>query len=375
MNIIVIGTRGIPDVLGGVETHCEELYPLLVGDFNHNVLVLNRSCYTKDRRLSRFKGIRLKNIYAPKSKALEAIVHSILAVLYAGIKRPDIVHIHAVGPNLVTPLARLLGLKVVMTHHGPDYERKKWGKLAKCFLKMGEWAGVKFANEVIVISEEIKESIAKKYGRTDTILIPNGVSIQGRPAYNEETLSLFAVERYKYIFTLGRFVPEKGFDYLIRAFVNSGLSNKFKLVLAGDADHESEYSIGLKKLATDSGVVLTGFIRGPELAQLFSNCILFVLPSFYEGLPISLLEAMAYNLPILASDIPANTQVALPTDAYFSVGNEKELEQRLSTYLKGENLKTSEIYNIEQYNWKNIAISTNDVYRRTLRKDDYCQTV
>ncbi len=364
MKIIVLGTRGIPNIPGGVETHCEELYPVLANDFKHEITVIGRSCYVGDKAGNHFRGVRLKNIYAPKSKALEAIVHSALAVLYAAVKRPDLVHVHAVGPNLVTPLARLLGLKVVMTHHGPDYERKKWGRMAKLFLKAGEQAGVKYSNEVVVISEEIRKSIAKKYDRKDAVLIPNGVSIKGRPVFRQEILERYGLQQYQYVFTLGRFVPEKGFDYLITAFMESGLSDRFRLVIAGDADHPSAYSDALKKQAASAGVLLPGFIKGAALAQLFSNCALFILPSFYEGLPIALLEAMAYQLPIIASDIPANTQVNLDPDHYFPVGNARALAEKLVQFAGNGNIGKPAVYNMAAYDWKNIAQKTDEVYNR-----------
>jgi glycosyltransferase involved in cell wall biosynthesis len=121
---------------------------------------------------------------------------------------------------------------------------------------------------------------------------------------------------------------------LIRAFVNANLDKNIKLVLAGDADHETTYSLDLKKQAKEAGIILTGFVKGNVLEQLFSNCGLFVIPSFYEGLPIALLEAMAYKLPIIASDIRANTQVELDETAYFKVGSENELTNKLNAFLK-----------------------------------------
>ena len=135
----------------------------------------------------------------------------------------------------------------------------------------------------------------------------------------------------QYIFTLGRFVPEKGFDYLIRAYGQSVLSKRYKLAIAGDADHESEYSLELKALAKQNNIVLTGFIKGEKLRQLFSHAALFVIPSFYEGLPIALLEAMSYKLPILSSNIAANTQVDLPAGNYFQVGDESALLSHLNS--------------------------------------------
>ncbi|WP_285009799.1 glycosyltransferase family 4 protein [Pedobacter faecalis] len=362
MKIFVTGTRGIPNILGGVETHCEELYPLIAEEFNCEITVILRSSYIVKTELRTYRGVKLKSIYAPRSKMFEAIIHSFLAVLWAAICRPDVLHIHAVGPNLMAPLARIFGLKVVMTHHGPDYERAKWSKAAKLFLKLGEWAGVKFANRVIVISEEIKKSLVDKYGRADSILIPNGVSITGKPVVRYEILKKFDLEKRSYIFTLGRFVPEKGFDYLIRAYKKTGLSRKYKLVIAGDADHETSYSQELKKQGEVAGVVFVGFRKGEELAQLFSNCRLFVLPSFYEGLPISLLEAMAYGLQILASDIPANLQVNMPSENYYPVGDETVLAQKLVEILENSVVE-DKTYDLRPYDWRVIAKSTFEVFK------------
>jgi starch synthase len=363
MKIMVLGTRGIPNIPGGVETHCEHLYPRMLKDGENDITVICRSGYVTDKTCKEYNGIRLKNIYSPKSKSFEAIVHSFLAVVYAAFKRPDVVHIHAIGPNLVTGLARLFNLKVVMTHHGPDYKRMKWNGLAKLFLKTGEWMGVKFAKKIIVISQEIKDHVADTYNRTDCVLIPNGVN---KPVISIDTDYIESLNLVKdqYIFTLGRFVPEKGFDYMIRAYAQSVISKRYKLVIAGDADHESEYSSELKALAKQNNVVLTGFIKGEKLKQLFSNAALFILPSFYEGLPIALLEAMSYGLPILASDIAANTQVNLPIDCYFKVGNEVMLMYYLDNVRLRERQRFE--YDMKQYDWDLIADETLEVYKSVL---------
>src|SRR5690606_30593997 len=154
-----------------------------------------------------------------------------------------------------------------------------------------------FANKVIVISEEINKHIKKKYNRNDAILIPNGVSIKERPTYKKEDLDKYGVEQHQNIFSLGRFVPKKGFDYLIRSYDKSGISNHFKCVLAGDPDHDTDFSKLLKTQAKASNIISTSFIKGEEFAQLFSNCALFVLPSFSDVFPIALLEGTAYGLP------------------------------------------------------------------------------
>jgi glycosyltransferase involved in cell wall biosynthesis len=258
-------------------------------------------------------------------------------------------------------------LKVVMTHHGPDYERKKWGKMAKTFLKVGEWAGAKFSNKIIVISSEIRSSFVKKYNRTDCYLIPNGVSLAPDVDFDEAVLEKYGLQKNRYVFTLGRFVPEKGFDYLIRAFKNANIDG-LQLVIAGDADHETEYSAGLKKQANEAGVIMTGFIKGNELQQLFSNCSLFILPSFYEGLPIALLEAMSYKLPILASDISANSEVRLPKGSYFKVGDLHELTQKIKTFFSSYQPDLRIKYDLTKYQWDNITKSTHTVYLELNKK-------
>ncbi len=360
MRIVVTGTRGIPHIQGGVETHCQELYPHIV-TAGHEVILIRRSCYvTPENKIPSYKGVKLLDIYAPRKKSLEAIVHSFLAVIKAKRLKADILHIHAIGPSLVVPFARLLGLKVVMTHHGTDYDRQKWGKIARFSLKSGEKWGVTYANEVIVISTVINEIIQKKYHRMDAHLIFNGVPEPVRISSSAYIESL-GLQKEKYIFAMGRFVPEKGFDLLVKAF-SEIKDNPFRLVIAGDADHEDTYSKELKKLAQEHHVVLTGFISGAGLQELLTHAHSFVLPSYHEGLPISLLEAMSYNLDVLVSDIPANLAVNLPQENYFKTGEAKELSAKLKTKISRGKQNIS--YNMKPYYWENISQQILDVYKK-----------
>ena len=118
MKIVVTGTRGIPNILGGVETHCEELFPR-IAQKGIDITIIRRKSYVHDS-LTRYKGVELVDIETPKKKSFEAIIHTFKAIMKAKSLHADIVHIHAIGPALLTPLARLLGMKVVFTHHGPD---------------------------------------------------------------------------------------------------------------------------------------------------------------------------------------------------------------------------------------------------------------
>lgn len=362
MKIIVTGTRGIPNILGGVETHCEELFPRIVANNDDiEVYLIRRKKYIQDS-LKGYKGVHLIDIVAPKKKAFEAIVHTFLSVWTAKIHHADIIHIHAIGPALMTPLARLLGLKVVFTHHGMDYERDKWGKLAKTFLKLGERLGCRYANEVIVISQVIREFLADKYGRTNTHLIHNGVT---EAEFMEDITYLeeLGIEKGNYILSVGRFVPEKNYHQLIRCF-SSVSTGTCRLVLAGDANIEDKYSRTLKQMAKENNVILTGFIKGKKLHSLLTHAKCFVLPSSHEGLPIALLEAMTYRLPVIASDILANMEVGLDKKSYFHLNDEQELADKIKQVINAPFQRIE--YPMDAYNWDIIAKQTIDVYKAAL---------
>ena len=361
MKIVVTGTRGIPNIMGGVETHCEELFPR-IAKRGFDVTVIRRTDYVKDD-LKEWKGVKLVNIDSPKKKSFEAIIHTFRAINEAKRLKADILHIHAIGPALLVPYAKMLGMKVVFTHHGPDYDRDKWGFAAKTMLKLGERMGCMFADEVIVISDVIRNLIKRKYNRTSHVhLIYNGVSqpeICDYPEYFKE----LGIEKGKYILGMCRFVPEKNLHHLVEAFTKIKSRNKaenIKLVLAGDTDFEDDYSRNLKEMARKNGVVLTGFIKGKKLHSLLTNCLCYCLPSSHEGLPIALLEAMSYGVKVIVSDIPANLEVGLDGGDYFPVGD----VDALAVKLKGVMERPLEHvdYDMRKYDWERIAGQVAEVY-------------
>ncbi len=365
-DITVIGTRGIPDVLGGVESHCQNLYPLIVSESDNRVCVIARSPYV-DYQESEYKGVALKSVFAPKKKSLEAICHSTLAAFTTLFDGSKIVHVHAIGPGLVVPLLRLMGKKVVFTHHGPDYDRQKWGNTAKKVLMLGEKLAVNYASEVIVISDVINNLIKEKYNRQDANLIYNGVqpAPEFDPEKSAEILSKWQLQPQNYVVAVGRWVEEKGFHDLIEAYKKANIN--MPLVLIGAADHATPYSDKLKKMAEETpNVTCTGFLQGEILQTVFSQAKCFAMSSYHEGLPIALLEAMSYSLPVILSDIPANTEVALSPEVYFPVGDVDALSEQLQRCTAH---KTTD-YSVElvKYDWPTIAKQTLTVYQKALTR-------
>ncbi len=368
--VVVLGLRGFPGVQGGVEKHCEHLTVELARQ-GCDVTVLTRRPYVRPE-LTRYRGVRLQTLPALRQRSLEAFLHTLLGVLAARRLHPDVLHLQAIGPALWTPLARLLGLRVVVTHHGPDYEREKWGILAKAVLRLGERLGVTFAQQVIAIAPNIAARLEERFHRRATV-IPNGVVLP-RLRPTTAVLRKFRLAPKRYFLAVGRFVPEKNFCDLIQAFgrLASGPGRRlagWKLAIAGRADHASDYGRRLVELAAATpGVVLTGFVSGRPLEELYSHAGLFVLPSSYEGLPLVLLEALSYGLSCVVSDIPANraVRVGLENGRFFPPGNVAELARRLALWAKPATARQRREWRnqlAENYNWRKIATQTLGVYR------------
>jgi glycosyltransferase involved in cell wall biosynthesis len=365
LSVAWLGVRGFPNVQGGVETHAEHLCPLLV-EGGCEVHVITRSPYHLASMGNSWKGVQLHRIWAPRSKGLEAIAHTFLGVLYAGlVLRPDILHIQAIGPAIMTPLARLLGLRVVVTHHGADYDRQKWGPFGRAILQLGERFGMRCSNARIVISDVIRKMVEKKH-RRNSDLIRNGVVLP-EISVQADALASFDLVPGKYVLLVSRLVPEKRHRDLIAAFSRAAIQG-WKLAIVGGADHPDPYVqevLGLTELTP--GVVCTGLQTGGALCQLYSHAGIFVLPSSHEGLPIAMLEALSYGLPVIASNIPANLEVGLPPGHYFPLGNVEMLARLLFEFanrpLTDPDRVDRRSWVSDRYAWQEIAQQTLAVYR------------
>ena len=368
LRIMVAGLRGIPHVQGGVETHAAELYARLA-NLGAEITVICRERHRPKDIGQRWAGIRLRWFWSPGGRGIEAAVHTMLAVLYAGIRRPHIMHIHAVGPSIAVPLAKMLGLRVVVTHHGQDYLREKWRGPEKTLIHLGERFAVRFSDALISISSSVQAALRAQYGR-DSTWIPNGVSAEPPPASNA-LLDRYHLTRHRYVVQVSRLVPEKRQHDLIRAFRAAQLPG-WKLVLVGGAPVADPYAASVHELAAgDDSIVCTGTLAAPEAHELLAGAGMFVLPSSHEGLPIALLEAIAYGVPSLASDIPGNREIGLDADSYFAVGDTEAVASRLRTLAASPAARAAAVQGYAQilgrFDWDQIAQSTMEVMQATAR--------
>ncbi len=371
LKVMMLGLRGLPRVQGGVERHVEEL-ALRLAESGCSVEILAREPYVERKGPHRWRGLVVTPLPSPRTRSLEAVVHTFVGVVHAARRGPDILHIHAVGPSLLVPVARALGLRVVVTHHGFDYERAKWGRLAKVVLKLGEWAGMRFADRRIAVSRVIAHAMGARYG-VPVAAVPNGVTPQPQVA-STTALQAFGLTRRRYIITVSRLVPEKRHFDLIEAFV-LGAPEGWSLAIVGAADHEDTYSRTVLTAAEATpGVIATGFQSGLALRELMAHAALFVLPSSHEGLPIALLEALAHGLPAIASDIPANREIGLADDCYVPVGDVPALTAAIArscTSLRTDAQRDATRAQVgRDYDWDVIAQDTRAVYETIGRGRD-----
>ena len=366
MRLAMIGHKDFPSRSGGVEVVVLELSTRLAR-LGHSVTVYNRGRRAGDNRGS-FQGVTYVRTATSRRQSLNALLYSITATLRAIPQKYDLIHYHALGPSVMLLLARLRGIPTVATVHGLDWQRAKWNRLGAAYLKLGERIIARYADEVIVLSQDVQDYFWKTYGRR-TNLIANAVTpIEAAPC--REIRRQFGLERHGYVLYLARIVPEKGLHHLIRAFRRCG--GTCRLAIAGEVP-ENEYGREIRSLAAGCDrIVFTGFAQGEVLRELYSNCALYVLPSQVEGMALTLLEAMSAGARCLTSDIPENTEVLEDFGTFFASGDEESLYCALSSLLAqpGENPRAEEQRQLirQQYSYDTMVEKTLAVYEKARKR-------
>lgn len=368
MKIAMIGHKRIPSREGGVEIVVEELSKRLV-EKGDRVEVYNRKGTNKAnnnvprKEIKHYEGIRIRTILTINKKSLDAFIYSFLATLRAIFGRYDLIHYHALGPSAMLIIPHMLRIRTIVTVHGLDWQRGKWGALATKYLLLGEKISAKYADEIIVLSKNTYDYFIKTYNR-ETNYIPNGV-IDPLPIEAELIDKKYGIKRNDYILFLARIVPEKGLHYLIEAYQK--LDTDVKLVIAGASSHSDEYFEKIKRSAEeDERIIMTGFVDGREREELFSNCRAYILPSDIEGMPLSLLEAMSYARKCIVSNIPENVEVIQSKGIIFEKSNVWSLHEQLKKLLDEEDGSDDPghypHYDLSSFNWDNITDRHRKIY-------------
>ena len=375
LKIAMIGHKRIPSREGGVEIVVDELSTRLV-KMGCRVDAYNRyGRHTAGKKYTQYKGkeyhgIRLITIPTFRNGKLNAIVYSVIAAFRALFGGYDIIHFHAEGPCIMVWLPKLFGIRTIATIHGLDWQRSKWGNFATKVLKAGEKMAARRADEVIVLSKNMQDYFLETYGR-QTRFISNGIQ---RPALYEpkEIREKYGLEKDGYILFVARIVPEKGLHYLIDAYKK--IRTEKRLVIAGGNSHSQSYMDEVEAMAAeDPRILMTGFVAGRVLEELYSNACFFVLPSDVEGMAVSLLEAMSYGNCCLVSDIRENTEVVAEHAAVFRKSDTQDLQKKMEELLEHPEIRAAykekaADYICGKYNWDDVAEQTLRLYEDGVTK-------
>ncbi len=372
LKIAMIGHKHIPSREGGVEIVVEELSTRMAKQ-GYSVTCYNRGgkhALDKNQTLDNqkeYKGVRLKKVLTIDLKGLAAMTSSFFGTLKILFSKANVVHYHAEGPCAWIWIIHFFSKKrIVVTIHGLDWQRAKWGGFATKYIKFGEKMAAKYADEIIVLSKNVQDYFKKEYSR-NTNFIPNGVT---KP--NQEKASIikkkYQLQKDDYILFLGRLVPEKGVHYLIEAFKN--IKTDKKLVIAGGSSDTDSYFQKLKdKAGNNKNIIFTGFVQGKELEELYSNAYIYCLPSDLEGMPLSLLEAMSYGNCCLTSDIPECATVIEDKGITFKKSDGKDLKNKLQELCTDEKKvkkykNEAQDYILDKYNWDDVVEKTLELYKK-----------
>lgn len=367
LRICMLGHKRVPSREGGIEIVVEELAGRMV-QMGHDVTCYNRGGHHVSgkefdkTKQSTYKGIRLRTVPTIDKKGLAAMSSSFFGAIMAAFGSFDVVHFHAEGPCAMLWLPKLLGKRCVATIHGLDHQRAKWGKLARTYIMLGEKCAVKYADEIIVLSEGVRKYFKDTYHR-ETRYIPNGVN---RPILREADVitEKYGLKKDEYILFLGRIVPEKGIQYLIKAFKE--VRTDKKLVIAGGASDTASFYEELKVMAQDDERILfTGFVNGQILEELYSNAYVYTLPSDLEGMPLSLLEAMSYGNCCLVSDIAECAEVVEDKAILFKKSDMNDLREKTQRLCDHSEIVRQKKNEVKEFVFKKYA--WNEVVEKTLR--------
>jgi glycosyltransferase involved in cell wall biosynthesis len=293
--------------------------------------------------------------------------------MHVAFHRADVVHYFITGTTLFAPIPRILGMKTVCSVDGTDWQREKWGKLARWYLKFSEFLAVRFSNALVSDSRDVQRYYRETYN-AESSLITYG--IRNIPVTGREWLDRFGLEPREYVLFVGRLVPENNIHHLIRAFEQT--QTKKNLVIVGSDPWEKEYVRSLKS-TTDARVIFTGGVYGQGYAQLQKSAYLFVLPDEVGGTHPALVEAMGFGNCVLVNDTASNIEVV--ADAGFSYrGKEgpRDLARQLQMLLDNPSLVADYRLKAEaraqaNYRWESVVRDHLALYRRVLGVHDEIQ--
>ncbi len=362
LRIAFIGARGVGGTYSGIETYYEELGSRLAAR-GHEVTAYCRSYFTPD--VPSYRGIQVRRMPSIRSKHLDTFSHSLLSTVDALRRRFDIVQYHAIGSAPLSFLPPLFGGTTILSVRGLDWQRAKWGGFARSVLRFGEWASVRCPTATVVVSRTLQRHYAREH-RQIPYCIPNAVvPCAQRKA---ERITALGLGKGDFILFAGRLSPEKGVHTLLEAM--RPLGDRMTLAIAGGSSYSDGYIEHLRS-AAGGNVRFLGNVDHDMMAELYSNCYAYVLPSAMEGLSVGLLEALSHGACIVTTNIPENLEVVGDAGLSFPPGDVEALRGCLQKILDDPDLardcrRRAGLRASAQPDWDDVARLTEELYHDLL---------
>jgi len=357
LRIAAFGFRSIPPREGcaGADKFALELFPRLV-DKGHDVIAYNRVYPGQEKGNSNYKGVNIKYFKTVNRKGFDTLIHSFKTTIHIIVcNTGNIVHIQNGGNSIWALFLRLFGKKVFLSQDGLDWEREKWSWYAKLYLKLSIYITAYVPNLVIFDNIFTKSIFEKKFNKTFKF-IPFGSEVF-LDKINDGILNRLNLKPNEYFLFVGRFIPDKGLQYLIPAFEK--VKTTKKLVLVGGTPNPSKFENKIRS-TSDTRIVFPGFIYGNDVISLMKNAYAYIQPSDIEGLSPVILQNMSLQTPVICSDIKENIFIVKDTAMTFKKGNIKDLVSVLNASLKNpkilkENSIKAKYIADKNFNWESVT--------------------
>jgi glycosyltransferase involved in cell wall biosynthesis len=307
MHIAFIGTRGVPASYSGFETCVEQVGARMVQQ-GHTVTVFCRAGHYRER-LTTYRGMQLRYLPSIREKHLDTLSHTAISALR--LRKQTAIVCMGVGNAPVVRGLEMAGRRTVFNVDGADWQREKWGRFARWYLRTCERMASRGRSIVVADAEAVRRYYRDVYGR-DAELVPYGAD---PPAdCGTEALERFGLKPRGYLLFVGRLVPENGAHDYLEGVRLAGIDAP--AVVVGDAPYAEDYKAKLRSLAPPNAV-LAGYQFGTAYQQLSANAGIYVLAATVGGTHPVLVEQMAAGNAILARDTESNREVLGEAGLYW----------------------------------------------------------
>ncbi|HZR00758.1 MAG TPA: glycosyltransferase family 4 protein [Chloroflexota bacterium] len=365
MRIAVAGVRGVPANFGGSETAAEEIGRRLV-ERGHEVTVYCRA-HNSRTNSAMYAGMRRVVLPSINTFNFDTISHSFLASLHLlATNTADVVHFHGMGNALLLPLFWFSRKRTVVTIDGPDWERPKWGRVAKMALRLSARLAARWADALIIDNHPAIAYFRRNFG-VEGVYIPYGAdpTLPTASPYLDE----LGLQRRRYLLFVGALVPDKGPDLLVDAYRR--VETDMPLVVVGDSPFFPRFRQELRARA-DARVRFLGYVYGDRYRQLLANAYAYMHPLRSDGTSPALLQALAYGSCIVINSLPealaAVGDAALP----YRLNDPEDLARQIRRVIDDPELadelrRRARDKALREYNWDTIAAQHEELYAAVLQ--------